>query len=386
MQIKEMKFYILEGEPQIRRASGRGNMNKVPPGLSGLFTHTGGGCFNYVDGTPKPTYKLMLRLVTDGDLDAFCNFTSGFHKEELEWEAKKWKATIAHLLIGVDAFDREYIWQRLWYAQRFFYTGRDIVDRIDNMLWDLASRHAKLPLYKLLGGYRDKIPAYRNIGGGTIDALVADAVKAKEEGFFGAKDHSYGGVKWNIEMAKELRAAMGNDFLLMHDPVESYTYDEAVKVGRALEKYNYSWMEEPLQDYDLMGLKKLSDTLDLSILALAWVGAIGGQPFNASAFLAMQACDIVRQRAVGITGQMKLAYLAEGFGVDVHGGNPHVILAIKNDPIFEAVGGGPLPKDAKLTVQGQMVVEDGYMYIAYGDEPVKEPDWDEIERNALMVI
>ena len=116
------------------------------------------------------------------------------------------------------------------------------------------------------------------------------------------------------------------------------------------------------------------------------VGAVGGQPFNASAFLALQACDIVRQRAVGITGQMKLAYLAEGFGVDVHGGNPHVILAIKNDPIFEAVGGGPLPKDVKLTFQGQMVVEDGYMYIAYGDEPVKEPDWDEIERNALMVI
>jgi hypothetical protein len=33
-----------------------------------------------------------------------------------------------------------------------------------------------------------------------------------------------------------------------------------------------------------------------------------------------------------------------------------------------------------------MVVEDGYMYIAYGDAPVEEPDWDEIERAALAVV
>jgi L-alanine-DL-glutamate epimerase-like enolase superfamily enzyme len=172
----------------------------------------------------------------------------------------------------------------------------------------------------------------------------------------------------------------------MHDPVESYTYDDAVKVGRALEKLNYAWMEEPLQDYDLMGLKKLSDTLDLPILAMEWIGAIGGQPYNASAFLAMHAVDIVRQRGVGITGQIKLAHLAESFGVDVHGGNPHVILAIKNDPIFEAPGLVPLPKDAKLTFQGTMVVENGYMYIACGDYPVEEPSWDEIEKKALAII
>jgi hypothetical protein len=89
---------------------------------------------------------------------------------------------------------------------------------------------------------------------------------------------------------------------------------------------------------------------------------------------------------VGITGQIKLAHLAESFGVDVHGGNPHVILAIKNDPIFEAPGLVPLPKDAKLTFQGTMVVENGYMYIACGDYPAEEPNWDEIERKALAII
>lgn len=397
MLIRDVKFYILDGPPRSRQVTskGRGTIEKVPPGLSGLFTHSLGfrgqgpdEMIEYTDETLRPTYSSLLRLVTDGGIDAFTNFGSGFHRDDLEWEARGFKMTIAPVLIGVDALDREYIWQRLWYAQRFFYTGRGIVDRIDNMLWDLAGRHARLPLYKLLGGCREKVPAYRNIGGSTVDELVADAVRAKEEGFKGCKDHSYRGVKGNIELAKELRAGVGDDFLLLHDPVESYTYDEAVKVGRVLERLNYVWMEEPLQDFDLIGLKKLCDTLDLPILAMEWVGSIGGQPYNASAFLALQATDIVRQRGVGITGQMKLAHLAEGFGAEVHGGNPHVILAIPNDPLFEAPFGKIPPRPAvdQLTFQGSTVVENGYMSIAWGDHPAEEPNWDEIEKRALAVI
>ncbi len=394
MQIRDVKFYILEGPPRSRHVSsrGRGTMEKVPPGLSGLFTHSSGfrsqgpEGIEYREEATRPTYSSMLRLVTDGGVDAFTTFGSGFHQDDLAWEARGFKATLAPLLVGVDAFDREYIWQRLWYAQRFFYTGRGIVDMIDTMLWDLASRHARSPLHKLLGGCRERVPAYRNIGGGTIDELVADAVKAKAEGYKGCKDHSYRGVKGNIELAKALRAAVGDDFLLLHDPVESYTCDEAIKVGRALERLNYVWMEEPLQDFDLVGLQKLCDALDLPILAMEWAGSMGGQPYNASAFLALGATDIVRQRGIGITGQMKLAHLAEGFGVDVHGGNPHVILAIRNDPLFEAVPGKIPPRTAALTFQGRPVVEDGYLSIACGDDPVEAPDWDEIEGRALEII
>ena len=390
MQIKDVKFYILEGEPSDRHVKNTESVEKVPPGLSGIFTRSHGilgadsdyneELIEYKDDTLMPTYTSMLRLVTDGDLDGYTGFNSGFHRDELEWEAKQIKATTATLLIGVDAFDREYIWQRLWYAKRFSYPR--ISEKIDFMLWDLASRHAKLPLYKLLGGYREKIPAYQNIGGATIDDVVAEAVQAKEEGFKGCKDHSYSGVKTNIELAQELRAAVGDDFLLMHDPVQNYTYNDAVKVGRALEKLNYSWMEEPLQDWDLMGLKKLCDTLDLPILALEWSGAVtAGQPYNASGFLAMQAVDIVRQRGKDITAQMKLAHLAESFGVSVHGGDPHVLLAIKNDPILEAVTLGNIHSNS-----GRAVVEDGYMSIDYKDYPVEEPNWDEIEKKALAVI
>jgi len=405
MEIKDIKFYIVEGEPARREArhGHGGTIEKVPPGLSGLFTHSAGfqegkpvfdeATFHesphrleHIDEEEHPTYSSTIRLVTDGDLDAYTAFGSGFHADELEWSARQYQTAIAPLLLGVDALDREYVWQRLWYAQRFYYTGRGVVDQTDNMLWDLASRHACLPIHKLLGGCRDRVPAYRNIRGTSIDELVADAVGAKEEGFQGCKDHSYRGVKANSELARELRSAVGDDFWLMHDPVESYTYIDAVKIGRELERQGYMWMEEPLQDYDLMGLKKLCDTLDLPILALEWIGAIGGQPFNTSAYLALGAADIVRQRGVGITGQMKQAHLAESFGASVHGGTPDVVLAIDNDPMFEAMGVVPIPEEAELDCRGRLSVEDGWMQVVWRPERPAEPDWDEMERSAVSVV
>ena len=244
-----------------------------------------------------------------------------------------------------------------------------------------------MPIYKLLGACRESVPAYCNVGGRTIDDLVAHAVKlVEEEGFIGCKDHSYRGVKGNGEMAMKLRETLGDDILLFHDAVESYTVEEAVKIGRILEKYHYRWIEEPLQDYDIMGLKKLCDALDLPVLTLEWIGAIGGQPYNTAPYLALQAADIVRQRGIGITGQVKQAQLAESFGVEVHGGDPQVILSVGNDPVFEASGVLPSPPEEELDCRGTVVVENGAMSIAWSDRPATEPDWDEVARSAVSVI
>ncbi len=395
MRITDIKLYIRREAPQPWRAdTQRGFIEFAPGNTSGLMTHTHGlrahrpeELIVYEDDTPRPQYTTTLRLVTDGALDAYTTFSSGIDPVELTRQAQQFRAQIAPMLIGIDAFDREFIWQRMWYAQRFLYTGRRNVDMIDTMLWDLAVRHARMPLYKLLGGYRESIPAYTNIGGATIDELVADGARAKAQGFVGAKDHSYRGVRENGIMARELRAALGDSMILLHDAVECYTCDEAIKVGRILEKYHYTWIEEPLQDFDFMGLKKLSDALDLPVLAMEWIGHLAGQPFDAARFLAHNAIDIVRQRAVGITGQLKLAQLCETFGVPVHGGDAHLHLAVHNDPLFEAyMGLVPPPPDDELDCRGRLVVQNGAMSIAWSNKPVAEPDWDAIARDAAAIV
>jgi len=79
--------------------------------------------------------------------------------------------------------------------------------------------------------------------------------------------------------------------------------------------------------------------------------------------------------------------MAESMGVPVHGGDTHVILAIGNDPLFEAyMGLQPDPPEEELDCRGKLVVADGVARIAWSDRPVKDPDWDEVARSAVMTI
>ncbi|NLG52269.1 MAG: hypothetical protein GX552_19330, partial [Chloroflexi bacterium] len=115
MQIKAVEFYILEGEPVVRQVSsrGRGTIDRVPGNLSGLNTHSAGfrstkgdAVVSYVDDHPSPTYRAVLRLVTDGDLHPYADYATGFYAGDLEWKAKEFMAIIAPMLVGVDPFDR----------------------------------------------------------------------------------------------------------------------------------------------------------------------------------------------------------------------------------------------------------------------------------------
>src|SRR5690606_11231309 len=87
---------------------------------------------------------------------------------------------IKDLLVGQDPLDREMIWKWMWVAN----IQENVASVIDNALWDLAGRHANLPVYKLMGGARDKVKAYAstypNIG---VPRVYAEhALACKNEG------------------------------------------------------------------------------------------------------------------------------------------------------------------------------------------------------------
>ena len=71
-------------------------------------------------------------------------------------------AIARQLLIGEDPLYRERIWQRMRQFQRLYGPALDdrYMSTIDLALWDLAGKVAGLPVYRLMGGYRDRIPAY----------------------------------------------------------------------------------------------------------------------------------------------------------------------------------------------------------------------------------
>jgi L-alanine-DL-glutamate epimerase-like enolase superfamily enzyme len=265
---------------------------------------------------------------------------------------------------------------------------------VDVALWDLAGKAVKLPVYQLIGGFRDCVPAYKSGGNpAEIDGFVKEALQAKEEGFWGYKDHCRHGVEGMMKIAPAVREAVGPDFYLMHDAVQQYTYTEAIKVGRTLQKQDYYWFEEPLRDFDLLGLKKLSDALDIPIAAAEY---LPGTLYSTSQLLALQAVDIVRASVTwrgGITDMIKIAHLAEAFGVNceitsvgvmwgfVHA---HVLGAIKNCAFFEgwkvgSQGGEPL-------IKNPLVLEKGYLPVPQGPGLGVELDWEEVEKQTETII
>ena len=64
-----------------------------------------------------------------------------------------------------------------------------------------------------------------------------------------------------------MRKAVGDDFTLMLDSTWSYRYPDAVRVGRAIERLDFLWFEDPLNEEDIYAYVKLKQKLDIPILA-----------------------------------------------------------------------------------------------------------------------
>ncbi|NKB71995.1 MAG: mandelate racemase [Candidatus Latescibacteria bacterium] len=329
----------------------------------------------------------LLRLCTNTELEGWCLGVDDINARHILQSCND-------ALIGADPMERERLWNELVRLDRFAYLPHGVRGYIDVALWDLVAKACDLPVFRMIGGFRDRIPAYK-MGGNlpTVEAFVKAAVSAQEEGFFGYKDHCYHGPETMIEVARQARQAVGPDFHLMHDAVQTYTYPQAIRVGRALEEQDYFWFEEPLRDYDLMGLKKLSDALDIPVAAAEY---LPGSAFSTAQMLAQQAVDIVRASVPwrgGITDMLKIARLAESFGVNceitskgtgfgfVHA---HVIGALRNCTYFEATatgsqGGEPLLKNP-------LHISDGHLPVPQGPGLGLELDWAAVEKDTTTVL
>jgi len=380
MRIKDLKIRVL-------KIDGMWNgirMGKIPDILQTRFIPVGRW------NEPAPIYVPLVQIITDEDIEGVYFGRRGT-REAVEYFAKFTVRSWKNELVGEDPLNRLYLFEKLRSSIRFHTPGVEALPVIDIALWDLAGKYAKMPVYKMIGGYRDKIPAYKSGGNlPSVKDFVEDALKAKEEGFHGYKDHAYKGPKKNREIAKAVREAVGEDFLLMHDAVQQYSYSEAVTVGRKLEELGYYWFEEPVHDYNLYTLGKLSSLLDIPILAGEVVHMAGGDSYiyHAAQYVRQQAVDIVRNKTsiAGITGALRVAFMADAYGVNTemagHGyAEVQVIAAIKNCEFFEAWRPGAHP--IGIGEKNPITVKNGYVHVPQTPGVGMELQWDIIDENTL---
>jgi L-alanine-DL-glutamate epimerase-like enolase superfamily enzyme len=231
------------------------------------------------------------------------------------------------------------------------YLSPHAVGSVDVALWDIAGKTAGLPVHRLLGTCRDRIPAYYSTAHyRTPGEYAEDAVYWQEQGWRGYKLHPPRGpwlspgaappVDFDIAACQAVRAAVGDEMTLMLDSSWSYSYPDALRVGQAIQDLGYFWYEDPLPDHDIHGYQRLARHLTIPLLATEITpGGLTALP----PWITAGATDFLRGDVVikgGITGLMKIAHLAEAFGMncEVHDNyNPlnnvaalHVMMAIDN--------------------------------------------------------
>ncbi len=301
----------------------------------------------YHEGSGNSTGESMLGLLTirtDEGIEGYSFLGSATFSAQVDGLGII--RSLKPILMGQNPLDRERLYQAMWRRNRI--TTIRSIGAVDIALYDIAAKAANLPLYKMLGGFRESIPAYASSALlPSREAYADQALEYMEDGWAAYKIHPPTVWREDIEVCRAVRKAVGDDYDIMLDSTWSYTYDHAIKVGKAIEDLNFYWYEDPLADDDLMGCIKLREKLSIPLMATEY--SPGGFT-NYAPWIINKATDYLRGDVAvkgGITALIKTAHLAEAFGINYeihHGGNSlnnwanlHVILSIKNTTYFEVL-------------------------------------------------
>jgi len=258
-------------------------------------------------------------------------------------------------LVGQDPLDIGRHWRAMAGLSHFI--SPIVHGVVDVALWDIAGQAAGLPIHRLLGTCRESAPVYFSSGHHPSAEAYGDEARFwADAGWKGYKLHPPR-APWlrgpaaplavDIDACTAVREAVGPEMTLMLDSSWSYTYPQALEVGRAIQELDYYWYEDPLPMHDIHGYVRLKQQLHIPMLATEITpGGLEALP----PWITSGATDFLRGDVVikgGITGLVKIAHLAEAFGMacEVHDGynalnnlaNLHVMMAVDNAEWFEVL-------------------------------------------------
>mgnify|MGYP001036117338 FL=1 len=169
-------------------------------------------------------------------------------------------------LIGENPFCVERLWDKMWETKvlgRRSVSTRSI-SALDIALWDIRSKAANIPLYQLLGGYREEIPCYIAGGYYAKDKGILELQKEMEEYLsWGVKNVKMKvgvlSMKEDAARVRAVREVIGDDVRLMVDANCAYRGYEAVEFANMIAEYRPYWFEEPVMPDDYDGMRMFSE-------------------------------------------------------------------------------------------------------------------------------
>jgi L-alanine-DL-glutamate epimerase-like enolase superfamily enzyme len=202
--------------------------------------------------------EILVRMETDEGLEGIGIATS---YTPIEAAVAAFRSGIADLVVGMDPLAPEQVYQKLFaltwsrLASEKKWTREAIVrisSAVDIACWDLVGKVAKLPLYRLFGGYRNEVPCYVTCAyyrdGKTMSELRDEMQMLKAQGHRGFKAKAGGApLKEDLERLALVREVIGPDKDLMVDVNRGWDLETAIEGARLMEPLNPRWLEEPVR-------------------------------------------------------------------------------------------------------------------------------------------
>jgi len=225
------------------------------------------------------------------------------------------------------------------------------VSAIDIALWDIRGKALNQPLWKLLGGARQRVATYasgalrRNL---SLNEVIAAAGRLKEKGFREMKTQlalpGDTSAAKEVERMRRVREAIGPDIKLMCDINQRWRVEQAIDVGKRVEDAGVGlfWLEDVTAHDDYAGLARVNAALATPICGGELVYGI--VPFRH--MIEARSVDYVMIdliRVGGITQWMKVAGMAEAFNLPVVSHvipeiHSHLVAAVPNGLTVEYMG------------------------------------------------
>jgi D-arabinonate dehydratase len=286
---------------------------------------------------------------------------------------------IQPLLIGKDAFNIEGCWEAMRKPSANILRDRKLAMSaqacVDSALWDALGKALDAPLYKIWGGYADRLPSICIAGyyeeGKTLADFGREMEGIRASGHIGCKFKVGGRTpREDCERVRAARKAAGDDFVLIVDANQGWTLRQAVEFARLSEDLDIRWFEEPVRWHN--------DRLDMAAArSLTGIPICAGQSEISRAGCrdlmmanAIDVCNFDASWGGGPTEWRRVAAIASAFAVEMgHHEEPqvaaHLLASVSNGTYLETFHPDRDPLFFRL-VANRSAFKDGYYDLPQG--------------------
>lgn len=328
--------------------------------ITGCETHAVSVNF---EGVMQGTH-VVLRLRTDQGIEGV-SYVSRVGPRNIRAMALVIEAMVESIA-GLDPSNTEDIHRKLFGASLGApVSGLELraASAIDVACWDLKGKAVGQPVWKLMGGFRDRLPVSANwalMPGAPKDKLQVHLENLLARGFRAVKAPcGFATLPAAIEHVTFIRAVVGPEVKIIVDLNFQHTVKSALRFARETEEVDLYWIEDPVAFHDYDGMAEVRAGARQPITA----GEVYQHPHEFKWLLERQGCDnVMIDQDLGLTGFLKIAHMAQAYGRPVVN---HLAPEALSHPIAAVPNGlivGLVPWGQPMFTE-PMKIEDGNLVI-----------------------